>query len=88
MEESTNLGMQTFDQSLMSLYKQGLISKEEAISHCTNRRDFQLRLQGVLPGEWQDKDEKHSGPHTDSGRHYEVRGDIELDPASDDDFES
>ncbi|MCB0416710.1 MAG: PilT/PilU family type 4a pilus ATPase [Bdellovibrionaceae bacterium] len=85
MEESTNLGMQTFDQSLMGLYKKGLISKEEALAHCSNRRDFQLRLEGVLPGEWQDKDEKH--PHETSHKSYELKGDIELDHVSDDNLD-
>jgi twitching motility protein PilT len=43
----TNYGMQTFDQSLMLLLKRGLITKDEALSNCTNRDDFLLRLAGV-----------------------------------------
>ena len=42
-----NYGMQTFDQSLMLLLKRGLITKDEALNHCTNRDDFLLRLAGV-----------------------------------------
>ncbi len=40
-------GMQTFDQSIMKLYKQGLISFEEAINHASNPDDFDLRVKGI-----------------------------------------
>lgn len=40
-------GMQTFDQSIMHLHKQGLISFEEAMAHATNPDDFDLRLRGI-----------------------------------------
>ncbi|WP_242357106.1 type IV pilus twitching motility protein PilT, partial [Anaeromyxobacter sp. SG64] len=40
-------GMQTFDQSLMSLLKAGLISYEEALRQATNPDDFALRVSGV-----------------------------------------
>jgi len=40
-------GMQTFDQSIMKLYKQGLVSFEEAMNHATNPDDFDLRLRGI-----------------------------------------
>ncbi|MBN1758171.1 MAG: PilT/PilU family type 4a pilus ATPase [Chitinispirillaceae bacterium] len=37
-------GTCTFDQSIMALLEQGLISKEEALAHATNPNDFKLRL--------------------------------------------
>ncbi|MEW6776661.1 MAG: type IV pilus twitching motility protein PilT [Bdellovibrionota bacterium] len=40
-------GMQTFDQSLMMLLKQGLVSYEEALRQCTNPDDFALRVSGI-----------------------------------------
>jgi len=40
-------GMQTFDQALMGLLRGGLITKDEALRHCTNKDDFLLRLAGV-----------------------------------------
>ena len=40
-------GMQTFDQSIMQLYKQGMISFEEAIAQASNPDDFDLRLKGI-----------------------------------------
>lgn len=61
IEESQSMGMQTFDQSLMDLFKKELITKEEALNHCTNFQDFQLRLEGVVAGEWKEKTEV---PHT------------------------
>src|SRR6266478_4608062 len=43
----TTYGMQTFDQSLMSLFKQNLISYEEALRQCSNPDDFALRVSGI-----------------------------------------
>ncbi len=40
-------GMQTFDQSLMWLYRGGYISYEEALGQATNPQDFALRLAGI-----------------------------------------
>ena len=55
-------GMQTFDQSIMSLYKQGLISFEEAMNHASNPDDFDLRLRGITGSSerWQDGTESES----------------------------
>jgi twitching motility protein PilT len=41
-------GMQTFDQSLYFLLKQGLITEEEALLRATNVGEFKLRLEGVM----------------------------------------
>jgi len=40
-------GMQTFDQSLMALYKDGLITLDEALRQASNPDDFALRVRGV-----------------------------------------
>src|SRR5262249_55212519 len=40
-------GMQTFDQSLMALFRQGLITYEEAIAQATNPDDFALKVRGI-----------------------------------------
>ena len=40
-------GMQTFDQSLFSLYRTGLITYEEALRRATNPDDFILRVKGI-----------------------------------------
>lgn len=43
----TQYGMQTFDQSIMGLYKDGMISFEDAMANATNPDDFDLRLKGI-----------------------------------------
>src|SRR5499426_2578352 len=44
---TSQYGMQTFDQSLYSLYKSGLITPEEALKRATNPNEFKLRIQGI-----------------------------------------
>ena len=44
---NVSYGMQTFDQSLMSLLRSGHISYEEALRQATNPDDFALRVSGV-----------------------------------------
>jgi len=54
---TTTYGMQSFDQSLMFLMNQRLISYEEALKHCTNPDDFALRTKGILAASdatWED----------------------------------
>jgi twitching motility protein PilT len=54
---TTTYGMQSFDQSLMLLMNQRLISYEEALKHCTNPDDFALRTKGILAASdatWED----------------------------------
>ncbi|MFN8640944.1 MAG: PilT/PilU family type 4a pilus ATPase [Candidatus Binatia bacterium] len=43
----TSYGMQTFDQSLMALFRAGLISYHEALLHCSNPSDFELKVRGI-----------------------------------------
>ncbi|MFZ3138270.1 MAG: type IV pilus twitching motility protein PilT [Thermodesulfovibrionales bacterium] len=40
-------GMQTFDQSLLNLYKSDLITYEEALRRATNPDDFVLKVKGI-----------------------------------------
>ena len=42
-------GMQTFDQSLMTLYRRGLITYEESLLWASNPDDFALRVRGIEP---------------------------------------
>ena len=44
----TSYNMQSFDQSLMFLLNESLITYDEALKHCTNPDDFALRVKGVL----------------------------------------
>jgi twitching motility protein PilT len=43
----TSYGMQTFDQSLMALWREGLITFEEALAQSTNPDDFALKARGI-----------------------------------------
>ena len=44
---TSQYGMQTFDQSLYQLYKNGLITLDEALRRATNPDEFRLEIQGV-----------------------------------------
>ena len=46
-EGAVQYGMQTFDQSLMHYYSQGIISYESAVFYATSPSEFALRVQGV-----------------------------------------
>ena len=43
----SSYGMQTFDQSLMQLVKDDLVTYEEALKHVSNPDDFALRFRGI-----------------------------------------
>ncbi len=44
IKKSTNLGMQTFDQALYNLYKEGIISYETALGHADSANDLRLMI--------------------------------------------
>jgi len=44
MKKSTEAGMQTFDQSLFSLYEAGLISYDDALRNADSQNDLRLRI--------------------------------------------
>ncbi|SEG82333.1 PilT/PilU family type 4a pilus ATPase [Marinobacterium lutimaris] len=44
VKKSTNLGMQTFDQALYILYKDGIITYETALSHADSANDLRLMI--------------------------------------------
>ncbi|HVN72055.1 MAG TPA: hypothetical protein VMU10_08545, partial [Desulfomonilia bacterium] len=60
-------GMQTFDQSLMALVKDGKVSYHEAMRNATNPNDFALRMKGIRStsdGKW-DQFEKEAPEEED-----------------------
>jgi twitching motility protein PilT len=77
-------GMQTFDQALMGLLRQKLISYDEALRACSNPDDFALRMSGISgtsDGAW-DQFEAGSKPDPtpeDSGSAPTAGGDIPID---------
>jgi twitching motility protein PilT len=44
---TSQYGMQTFDQSIFSLYSQGLVTLEEALRWASNVDEFKLKVQGI-----------------------------------------
>jgi twitching motility protein PilT len=44
---TSQYGMQTFDQSVFSLYETGMVSYEEALRWCSNIDEFKLKVQGI-----------------------------------------
>ncbi len=61
----TTYGMQTFDQSLMSLLSRKLITFEEAVRQATNPDDFKLRVSGIggtSDSRWDDFEQSQSRP--------------------------
>ncbi len=46
-EGTVQYGMQSFDQSLMAWFTEGVISLESALFYCSNPTEFQLQVQGV-----------------------------------------
>jgi twitching motility protein PilT len=58
---NVSYGMQTFDQSLMGLVRQNLVTYQEALRQATNPDDFALRYQGISStsdSNWDDFDRK------------------------------
>lgn len=53
MEKSTLAGLQTFDQSLYKLYRDGRISAEEALKHADSRNNLRLKLRLEDPGQFE-----------------------------------
>jgi len=74
-------GMQTFDQALMGLLKQNLITYEEALRQCTNPDDFALRVSGVSgtsDGKW-DQFERGGGGEDPGGKSSNNEGGMPIE---------
>src|SRR5689334_14125888 len=44
---TSQYGMQTFDQSIFSLYQQGFVTVDEALRWASNVDEFKLKIQGI-----------------------------------------
>lgn len=51
MEQNTKMGMQTFDQSLLSLYINGSITEETVVNQSDKASDIKVKLQKIKMGE-------------------------------------
>ena len=66
-------GMQTFDQSIMKLFKQGMIDFETAMASATNPDDLDLRLKGIT-GAADRWNEEEKQAHDDGPQFIEESG--------------
>lgn len=66
MEKSASIGMQTFDQSLLYLYQDGKISREEALANADSRNNLEWRMNfstdaGDMTGEFRSSKQGGAG---------------------------
>jgi twitching motility protein PilT len=69
-EGVTQYGMQTFDQSVLHLLRDGRITEEEALKNCSNPNELALKLKGISATSdrtWQPVDAAAGEPETVSG---------------------
>ena len=57
---TSQYGMQTFDQSIFGLFKQGQVSLEEALRWASNVDEFKLKVQGISTTSEMSKDQMAS----------------------------
>ncbi|MDA8423363.1 MAG: type IV pilus twitching motility protein PilT [Nitrospiraceae bacterium] len=60
----THYGMQTFDQSLLMLYKKGHITYDEALLSASNADDFALKVKGIQStsdAAWEEDEKRKTG---------------------------
>ncbi len=50
MQKGGDLGMQTFNQSLVELYREGLVDYEDALAASSNPEEFKLNARGMYTG--------------------------------------
>jgi twitching motility protein PilT len=63
-EGVTQYGMQTFDQSVLGLLRDGAITEEEALKNCNNPNELNLKLKGISAASdrtWQPVDASQDG---------------------------
>jgi twitching motility protein PilT len=66
----THYGMQTFDQSLLILYKKGVITYDEAIMTASNPDDFALKVKGIQSTSdltWEEEERRKTGSKSAAG---------------------
>lgn len=84
MEKSENVGMQTFDSHLFKLYKQGTISKEEALQNSDSPNNLRLKI-NLSEGKMDDPSEEDSHEGAEGKPKKSV---LALDPLELDEEES
>ena len=72
IEKSRDAGMQTFDQSLIDLYMQGIITREDALHNADSRTNLALRMRLTGRG---DDDEEDQNDDATGGLTLDLRDD-------------
>ena len=75
MEKSGNVGMKTFDDALLDLYQEGLISKEEALKNADSANNVRLKIKFADEG---------GSPENDGSLNFslETLGDVDEEEAN------
>jgi twitching motility protein PilT len=63
---TSQYGMQTFDQSIFSLFQHGIISYEDALRYASNKDEFKLKVQGITTTSEIARDQMHRAATTDN----------------------
>jgi twitching motility protein PilT len=69
---TSQYGMQTFDQSILGLFEQGLVAYEEALRWASNADEFKLKVQGISSTGDTARDEMARARHNTGGRSSEI----------------
>ena len=66
---TSQYGMQTFDQSIFSLYQQGFVTLDEAMRWASNLDEFKLKVQGISTTAEMARDEMAQAGRRPAGHH-------------------
>jgi twitching motility protein PilT len=69
---TSQYGMQTFDQSIFSLYQHGMVTLEEALRWASNVDEFKLKVQGISTTTDMARDEMAKRPASGGGGSPEI----------------
>ncbi len=79
VKKSTNLGMQTFDQALFNLYREGIITYEVALAHADSANDLRLMIKlNADTNEQLDNDEMPSFTLQEEDDNMNIKGSIDV----------
>jgi twitching motility protein PilT len=71
----SHYGMQTFDQSLLMLYKKGLITYDEALMTASNPDDFALKVKGIQSTSdltWEEEEKRKQNQKPAGGTEFKI----------------
>ncbi|HSG02814.1 MAG TPA: PilT/PilU family type 4a pilus ATPase [Marinobacterium sp.] len=79
IKKSTNLGMQTFDQALFTLYRDGIITYEVALAHADSANDLRLMIKlNADTNEQLDSDDVPSFTLQEEDDNMNIKGSVDV----------